>query len=156
MDNNRNLEQIEGYLNELLKGSPDFFLVKSKIKPTNNIKLYLDSDKGIRVEDCIQFNRQLRKKIEEENLFGEEDFSLEVSSPGVDEPLLLHRQYVKNIGRTLLVELQDGTQAEGDLKNVADENITLEITEGKGKKAVITTRDIPFDQIKKSTIQIKF
>ena len=156
MDSKQALEQVENYLAELLKDRPDTFLVRSKVKPTNNIKLYLDSDTGIRVEDCIQINRSLRRQIEETGMFGDEDFSLEVSSPGLDEPLVLHRQFVKNVGRGLEVELHDGGHVEGDLKATSETGIELETTEGKGKKAVTKMIEIPFGNIKKATVQIKF
>jgi Uncharacterized protein conserved in bacteria len=70
-------------------------LVQVKIKPTNNIKVFLDGDNGITIEDCIKVNRKLYAEIEELAMYPDGDFSLEVSSPGVGEPLLLQRQYVK-------------------------------------------------------------
>jgi len=84
------------------------------------------------------------------------DFSLEVSSPGIDEPLKLLRQYKKNIGRTIEVITNDDTKKEGLLKEVADEAITIEQTEGKGKKAVVLNTTISFADIKQTKVLIKF
>ena len=85
----------------------DIFLVSIKIKPTNNFKIYLDADGGLGIEKCIKINRALYKVMEEMGLYPDGDFSLEVSSPGVDEPLKLLRQYKKNIGRNVEVTTND-------------------------------------------------
>ena len=94
--------------------------------------------------------------MEELAIFPEGDFSLEVSSPGIDEPLKLHRQYLKNIGRNVEVLLQDSTKKEGKLTEASEESITIEYVEGKGKKAVQHQLVIPFAEIKQTTVQIKF
>lgn len=73
----------------------DIFLVSIKIKPTNNYKIYLDADGGLGIEKCIKINRALYKIMEEMAIHPDGDFSLEVSSPGIDEPLKLLRQYKK-------------------------------------------------------------
>jgi ribosome maturation factor RimP len=65
----------------------DIFLVSIKIKPTNNYKIYLDADGGLGIEKCIKINRALYKIMEEMAIHPDGDFSLEVSSPGIDEPL---------------------------------------------------------------------
>ena len=90
------------------KKTEDVFLVELKVSPGNNLKVFLDADKGVTIDTCISINRALYKKIEEDDLFPNGDFSLEVSSPGVDEPLKLHRQYKKNIGRNVEVVMNDG------------------------------------------------
>ena len=94
--------------------------------------------------------------MEEMGIYPEGDFSLEVSSPGLDEPLKLLRQYKKNIGRDVEVTMMDELKKEGKLTAVTDDNITIAYTEGKGKKAIVKTEAIPFDTIKQTKIQIKF
>jgi len=94
--------------------------------------------------------------IEEAALYPEGEFSLEVSSPGVDEPLKTQRQYNKNIGRSLEIVFTDGTKKEGKLIQVAEADIIIEFTEGKGKKAVTQQLVIPFNNIKTTTVQVKF
>ena len=88
----------------------NIFWVNVKIKPTNNIKVFIDGDNGISIEKCVQFNRKLYKMIEEASIIPPVNFLLEVSSPGVDEPLKFHRQYTKNIGRFVEVIFNDGTK----------------------------------------------
>lgn len=150
------LQKLADIANEVIKDDSQFFLVNIKIKPTNNVKVYLDGDSGITIEKCIQFNRKMAAIIEETGILPADNFSLEVSSPGIDSPLLLHRQYVKNKGRLLEVTLQDETIVVGKLIDVADAQIVLEVTTGKGKKAVTEPKEISFDQIKKAVVQIQF
>lgn len=150
------LQQIEKLVDETLAAEPQYFRVQVKIKPTNNVKVFIEGDNGITIEKCVQFNRSLYKKLEEIALFPDGDFSLEVSSPGVGEPLREHRQYNRNIGRDIEVVFIDGTKKEGKLLQVADADIIIETTEGKGKKAVTQQLVIPFNNIKTTTVQIKF
>jgi ribosome maturation factor RimP len=156
MANETIIAQLEGMMNDLLKDEPKDFLVSIRIKPTNNIKIFLDSDEGISIEKCVRYNRKLYSRLEEMAMFPDGNFSLEISSPGVDEPLKLHRQYVKNIGRDVLVTFNDATQKEGKLLEVTDTDIIIEQTIGKGKKAVKQQFVAPFENIKSATVQIKF
>lgn len=143
-------EKIE----ELIEGST-LFLVEIKIKPTNNIKIFLDGDNGVTIEAVSRLNRALYKHMEETEMFPDGDFSLEVSSPGVDEPLKFLRQYKKNLGRKVEITLSDAEiPVEGVLKEVTDEEITIEETIGK-KKEKKETR-VPFSNIKKTVVQISF
>lgn len=150
------LKKIEQLVTELLSSEPEYFLIEVKVKPTNNIKVYIDGDKGISIEKCVYFNRKLYKKIEEAALFPAGDFSLEVSSPGVDKPLKLQRQYLKNIGRNVEVSFNDGSKKEGKLLQATNQDIILEQTSGKGKKAEKQQLVIPFSNIKTTTVQIQF
>ena len=156
MANEAHFQEIEKLVNDLLAEEPQYFCVSLRIKPTNNIKLFLDGDNGLPILKCVQLNRKLYKMIEELGIYPEGEFSLEVSSPGVDEPLLLHRQYVKNIGREVEVIFTDDTRKEGKLLEVAESDISIEHTAGKGKKAVTQQVVIPFINIKSTTVQIKF
>jgi ribosome maturation factor RimP len=156
MEKDEQIRLLEKLVNEHLAEAPQFFLVQVRIKPTNNIKVYVDGDKGITIEDCIRLNRKLYKQLEEMAIYPDGDFSLEVSSPGVGEPLLLHRQYTRNLGRLLEVTQLDGSVHTGELKAVTEESIELEISSGKGKKATVTQQQIPINQIKEATVQIKF
>ena len=150
------LELIQQFVDELLTDYTDLFCVEIKIKPTNNIKVFLDGDQGVTIEKCVRINRKLYKLIEEANVFAEGDFSLEVSSPGVDEPLKLVRQYKKNMGRDLELLLVGDVKKEGKLIEVLEKEIVIESIAGKGKKAITTKENIVFDQIKKATVLINF
>ncbi len=149
-----NLEAIQKILLSLL--TDDIFLVEMKVKPINNIKIFIDADAGLGIEKCTRINRRLYRQVEEMGFYPEGDFSIEVSSPGLDAPLKLHRQYVKNIGRAVEVTLLDATVQEGTLLAVNEEQITIENTEGKGKKAITKQIDIAIADVKQTLVQIKF
>ena len=149
-------QAIEDFVNGQLTGSEDVFLVEVKLIPGNNIKVFLDADNGITIEKCIKINRALYNQIEESELFPNNDFSLEVSSPGVEEPLKLHRQYKKNIGRTVEITLNDETKKEGKLTTVNDDEVIIEEKTGQGKKAVLTTTNILFNQVKHTKVLVTF
>jgi ribosome maturation factor RimP len=147
---------VEDQTVEIIKEHEDLFLVQVKIDAKNNIKVFLDGDKGITIGQCTGVNRSLYKFLEEQEYFPNGDFSLEVSSFGAEESLILNRQYTKNIGRELDVLLKDGTKWLGKLMESNMQNITLEITKGKGKKAEISAEIINLEDIKSAKIQIKF
>ena len=150
------IQVIESMVQNLLGAEPDYFLVEIKMKPTSNVKVFLDGDKGISIEKCVQYNRALYKKIEENHLFPSDDFSLEVSSPGLDQPLKSFRQYKKNIGRLIEVVLPDGTRKDGRMIELTEDGIILEETKGKNKKKQVSNHTILFNNIKTTTIQIVF
>ncbi len=150
------IQAIEALIAKLLSDSEDIFLVSLRIKPTNNIKVFLDADAGLNIDKCVKINRAMYRTMEEEGWYPDGNFSLEVSSPGIDEPLKLIRQYKKNIGRNVEVTMNDETKLEGKLLAVLEESITIEFTEGKNKKAVIVTKEIPFNQVKQTIVLIAF
>ena len=156
MEPNLLIDKVKTIIDSFLEAESTYFMVQIKVKPTNNIKVFLDGDHGLPIEKCTYFNRKLYKAIEEEAWFPEGDFSLEVSSPGVDEPLLLKRQYNKNVGRKVQVTMLDGNIKEGTLITVAEADILVEWTEGKGKKALQQQLLIPFENIKSTIVQIQF
>ncbi|MBK8609557.1 MAG: ribosome maturation factor [Chitinophagaceae bacterium] len=154
MTQDTQIQAVEKLVGPLLQD--DIFLVNIKIKPTNNFKIYVDADSGLGIEKCIKINRALYKIMEEMGMYPEGDFSLEVSSPGLEEPLKLLRQYKKNIGREVEVITRDDQKKDGKLTAVSDEKITIEYTEGKGKKAVQKADEILFSDIRQTKVQIKF
>jgi ribosome maturation factor RimP len=138
------------------------FVVEVKHLPGDKINVFIDSDTGLQLDHCATISRFLESEIEENGWLGEK-YTLDVSSPGVDNPLKLKRQYHKNIGREVSVELEDTHKhIKGVLTEVNDEFITVELEEkvrleGKKKKEWVTTRhEVPFDQIKKTIVKISF
>jgi ribosome maturation factor RimP len=153
---NETVKIVEGMVQSVLAAETGYFLVDVRIKPTNNVKVFIDGDQGISIEKCVQFNRALYKKLEEAALFPGGDFSLEVSSPGLDEPLKLHRQYKKNIGRQVELVLQDGSKVEGRLLEVSEDGVIVEETRGRNKKKEVINHTFLFDNIKTTKIQVVF
>lgn len=156
MSTETQVQAIERMIQELLAEDSAYFLVEVRIKPTNNVKIFLDGDQGITIEKCIAINRALYKQLEGSGLFPGDDFSLEVSSPGLDEPLKLFRQYQKNVGRMVEVLLKDGSKTEGKLLEVQENAISVEETKGKNKKKEVIQHLFQFDDIKSTKIQIVF
>ena len=150
------LVEVQNLLDSILAEEQEYFCVNMKIKPTNNFKIFIDGDNGITIEKCVSFNRKLYKLIEAQSYFPEGDFSLELSSPGIDEPLKLVRQYTKNIGRNIEIVFNDDTKKEGKLLAVTETEITIETSEGKGKKQIIEQVLIAFENIKTAVVQVSF
>ena len=135
------------------------FIVELTISAKNVIRLELDKyEGGVTVEDCMSVSRNIEHNLDRE----EEDFELHVSSAGLDKPLRVHAQYVKNVGRGLEVLLKSGEKTEGTLTEVTDEHLVLSSSEkrqieGKKKKEVVElTREIRFSEIQEAKIVISF
>ena len=156
------LKNIENCLDDIIGQLKTVFKVGVKINSGNNIIVLLDADDGITIDKCTKVNRELYKYIEEMELFPGGNFSLEVSSPGVDEPLKLQRQYQKNIGRTVQVLMLDGSTHEGKLAAIDEQNFTVEEKDyrkdGKpnSNKALKKKITISFNQIKHTKVLVTF
>jgi ribosome maturation factor RimP len=147
------ISKIEALLAPLLEGT-DMFVTNLQIEPGNNIKLFLDADEGLNVQKSVSINRQLVAQIDELGWYPNGDYSLEVSSPGVDEPLRSIRQYKKNIGRTLAVTNIEDLEQIGALKAVTEVGISLEVKINKKKETALV--EVPFENIKQSIVQVIF
>jgi ribosome maturation factor RimP len=150
------IQAVEQRINQLLATRPSHFLVDIRIKPTNNIKVFIDADEGVSIADLIEYNRKLYRQLEDSGMYPDGNFSLEVSSPGLDEPLKMLRQYKKNVGRYVEITLNDGSRKEGKLVETTEDGVVVETETGKGKKKETKQESILFDQIKTTKIQIKF
>lgn len=166
MSTETQIQAIENLVTAIIADDPAVFLVEIRIKPTNNVKIFLDGDNGITIEQCISINRALFKQVEGSGLFPNDDFSLEVSSPGLDEPLKLPRQFRKNIGRLVEIMLHDGAKLEGKLTDVKEDSITVEEIKSKkpisqkhkptAKQVELVLRELPLKDVKSTKIQITF
>ena len=150
-------EKVHQLVMEGLQEKPSIFLIDLTITEAFKIIVTLDGDAGVQLQDCIDISRALEQNLDRE----EQDFSLEVASVGVGSPLKLVRQYIKNIGRLLIVKLAKET-IEAQLIE-ADENfITLawEAREpkkiGKGKETVQKRQEIPYSDIKEAIVTVTF
>jgi ribosome maturation factor RimP len=136
----------------------DCFVVEIN-QSNKTLDVFVDSDSGMSFAKCQRISRHLEGYLDEEKPLGE-DYTLNVSSPGVDRPLKFHRQYVKNIGRTLEVTTTDGDTYSGELLSATPSEITLSvkrrIKEGKRKKTVVEDIQIATDAIQKSIVKISF
>ena len=129
-------------------------VVVSARKGPKKVMVLLDGDQGVTIDDCANLSRELSKALDELKEL-EESYMLEVSTPGLDQPLVLHRQYKKNIGRGLKVKLQDEI-LEGILTEVFDQKLILTQYVGSGKKKEMKTLEIPFSEIDKAFVLVSF
>ncbi|NQX42278.1 ribosome maturation factor RimP [Pedobacter steynii] len=149
-------KRVTALVEEKISDRPELFLVEVKMLPNNKLIIHVDGDEGISIQDCAAISRHVGFHLEEENTI-EKAYNLEVSSPGVGEPLKLQRQYVKNIGRELSVKLNGGEIKEGKLLSVEDHSITIEAkVKEKGKKAQLVETSIDFSNITETKVLISF
>jgi ribosome maturation factor RimP len=150
-------DQVETLLNDGLEEDGSLFLIDFTISADNKINVIIDGDNGVTVKDCIKISRAIEHNLDRED----QDFSLEVASAGASSPLVLPRQYKKNIGRKLAVKSGDEI-FEGNLTEVTEENIVLEWKArepkpiGKGKVTVQKRKEIDFSEIKEAKVILKF
>ena len=119
-------ENIKIYAERFLKDSEYFVveIVRGSSNRKTKISVFLDADSSVAIEKCAEVSRYVTNRVDEEMDF-EEPYTIEVSSAGLDKPLTLKRQYVKNIGRNVEVLMIDGEKIEGNLKSVEEDSITL-------------------------------
>jgi len=151
-------EKVEELLENAMEKNKSLFLIDLKISADNQITVILDGDQGVTVEDCVMVSREIEHNLDRENL----DFSLEVMSAGVSEPLSMPRQYLKNLGRNLKIKKVNGDNIEGELIAADDQGCTLTWTErepkpvGKGKVTVQKEVVLPYQDIKEAKVMITF
>ena len=150
-------DTVQTLLNTALDERQDLFLLSFSISEANAIKIIIDGDNGVLVEDCMFISRAIEHNLDRE----EHDFSLEVASAGATTPLVHIRQYIKNIGRTLEVNAK-GEKYEGVLSQANEEDIMLTWKArepkpvGKGKVTVEKEVTIPYQNITEAKVKIKF
>ncbi len=157
------IEQVTAWVEPIIAQSEEYFLVEVKVLQGNQIQVFIDADQGASINELARISRGLRKEIEEGGIFTEGKFSLEVSSPGLDEPLKKWRQYKKNIGREVEVVLKDGRKKKGILKEVTTDTILLVYKAKKKKGKKIRTaggekapESFSLDKIKSTKVSIGF
>lgn len=150
-------QKVSALLEKVFQKETALFLVDLDVSPDHRIRIVLDGDKGISLQDCIKVSRAIEQGLDRE----ETDFALEVTSAGATAPLAMARQYSKNIGREMAVKVA-GTSFEGRLTSVNGETITLEWkarepkTVGKGKVTVQKKQEIALSDIEEAKVVLKF
>ena len=137
-----------------LKDSSQFVvdvIVSSKRKP-QKVTVVVDGDAGISIDDCADISREVAKVLDD-SLVLTDSYVLEVTTPGLDQPLKLHRQYKKNIGRRMRIKVSDKV-VEGKLVGVNDSGVTIE--QGDGKKIEKSVVELKFSEIDKSIVLVSF
>ena len=130
------------------------YLVDVKVNTANSITVYIDSFKGVLLEDCLQVSKYFEDQFDREI----EDYALTVCSPGLSNPFKIKDQYINNQGKEVTVKKNDGKRISGILKKY-DKQLTLEVRKKKkGSKSDYIINDIiiPFEQIKETKLKINF
>ncbi|MDB5156817.1 MAG: ribosome assembly cofactor RimP [Mucilaginibacter sp.] len=150
----RVVELVEEKIAEIER--PDLFLVSAKLHSNGKLIILVDGDNGIGIAECVQISRYVGFKLEEEDII-KTPYNLEVSSPGIDTPLTLARQYTKNIGRNLAIKMADGSKREGNLTAITEDAVMIEEKiKQKGKKDELVESVIPIEQITETKVLISF
>lgn len=149
---------VKDLLDQGLEERQDLFLIEFQVGEDNAIKVVIDGDNGVLVEDCMFISRAIEHNLDRED----QDFSLEVTSAGATTPLKHQRQYKKNIGRTLAVKTSGNQNIEASLVSADEESILLEWKTrepkpiGKGKVTVKKQSKIDYKDILEAQVVIKF
>lgn len=149
--------QIIDIINEKLEAD-GYFLVSAEVKPSNQIIVFLDGEKGVPIDYCVQISRLIENSFDREA----EDFSLEVSSAGIGQPFKVPRQYAKNIGRSVEVMTKDSKKITGILTEASQTGFIIKEEkmvkpEGKKKKELqVFNHAFNFDEVKFVKEIIKF
>jgi len=151
------VEKIKEMAQSHLK-DPGHFVVDvilSKHKPYK-VTVILDGDHGITIDDCSLLSRAISEDLDTIDLI-KDNYTLEVGTPGLDQPLKLKRQYARNVGRSLKIHQKDKSIMQGLLIETADEKIVIETeAKEKGKKKEFIKTEIPFSEIEKAFVMVSF
>lgn len=149
--------EIADFVNSRLADS-DYFLVEVKVSPANDIEVTVDSPEGVDIDHCVELSRAIEENFDREK----EDYSLQVGSAGLTEPLKVRRQYEMHLGDNMEVLAADGKKYRGTLDSLDDTGFTLIIAEkvkAEGEKKA-HFEDVPrhfdFDKIKYTKYMLEF
>jgi len=141
---------IRDLANSHLEGT-DRFVVSVAVKPDNRIRIFIDSDTFVLIEHCIVLSKFIESNLDR----GVEDFELNVSSSGLDQPYKLPRQYEKNIGREVSVLLKDNKKLEGTLVAADTESFDIKVITKEKKVITETVHKFLYPDIKETKEIIK-
>ena len=141
--------KIEKIVNESLSES-DKFLVEAFVSSSNVVDVFLDGDNGISIQECVKISRLIESSFDREV----EDYELRVSSPGLNRPFKLIRQFKKYLDREIEVIDQEDKKVTGKLVSVSEEGFELERKMGKKGKEV-AVQEYLFESIKEAKPFIK-
>jgi ribosome maturation factor RimP len=138
--------------------SSDNYLVDVEISSDNRIVIEIDNDKGVCIDDCVELSHYLEEHLDRDA----EDFELEVGSAGITSPFKILRQYVKNIGNDIEMQLKSGVKLTGVLKSADEKGAVITVkkqVKPEGAKRKMTVEEdqfYPFDEIKYTKYLISF
>ncbi len=143
--------EIQDLANNWLNNT-DKFPVEVKVKAGNIITVLIDGDTGVTIDDCIRLSKHIESNLDRDA----EDFELRVSSFGADKPLVMKRQYKKNVGRELKIVLNDETSITGRLESVDEEQLDIRTKGEKKKGGKPGEYKVRFEDIKEAVVVLSF
>ncbi|MFO7656786.1 MAG: ribosome assembly cofactor RimP [Bacteroidales bacterium] len=149
--------QIQSIINQKLE-EDNIFLIELSVDSKNRIKVIIDTQEGISIAKCVEISRLIESNLDRE----QDDYDLEVTSPGIDRPLTLPFQFVKNLGRQLSVTTQSGLQVKGTLLFADNVKLELETTtkektgNSKKKETMIKKLAIDYKEIQLAKVILTF
>lgn len=141
---------------QAIEGS-DLFVVQVTVTRDNIITVDLDSDTSVDIDQCIMVNDAVLAALDRDV----EDYELTVGSYGITSPLIVRRQYDKNVGQEVEVLTRDGRKLKGMLAAVSDDGFTIEVTtrvrpEGKKRpETVMVPEQLAWNLVKQTRCLIK-
>lgn len=135
-----------------------YYLVEVVIKGSDvrkKVLVLIDGDNGVNIEVCASISRQIGHTLEENETL-DNAYTLEVSSPGIDHPLLLTRQYQGRVGKRLKITLKTGEEVIGKLLKLTEETLSVLKETKKGKKTETEEIELTINDIEKSFVLISF
>ncbi len=112
------------------------------------LRVAVDKDGGVTLDEVAEATREVNRVLDGSDVMGEQPYTLEVTSRGVDRPLTLPRHWRRNAGRLVKVTLADGSAATGRIIESTDESVTLEIGGAR--------REVAYGEVKKALVQVEF
>lgn len=137
---------IERYI-----GGTDKYLVDIEVTKTNVVDVYVDGDEGITISECVDISRFIESNFDRDL----EDYELRVSSPGLDKPFRLRRQYARNINREVRLVLKNGGEVTGKLTEYTEDKLVLQ-TAGKKKKKEERRVEVYFEDLREGWPVVSF
>ncbi|MFC9428556.1 ribosome maturation factor RimP [Streptomyces sp. NPDC056987] len=149
-------ERLRGLL-EPLVSAKDLDLEEIEVSRAGRrrvLRIVVDSDEGVDLDECAELSRSISVKLDETDAMGEDEYQLEVTSPGAERPLTEHRHYLRAVGRLARIQLHEGGEVVARILTVDDGGLDLEVPGVKGRKP--TARRVEFAQIAKARVEIEF
>ena len=112
------------------------------------LRVAVDKDGGVTMDEIAEATKQVSALLDSSDVMGEQPYTLEVTSPGVDRPLTLPRHWRRNAGRLVKVDLQSGGSLTGRILDCGEDDAELETDEGR--------RTVTFAEVGKARIQVEF
>ena len=147
-------DSIRADIESFIAGTAQY-LVDIKLSP-GKLAVYIDKQEGITLEECISLNKHLIELWEPTGFL--EKHEIEISSPGMDMPFKIYKQYIRRIGKPIRVIDHEGKIFSGLLESANDSTFTiLSVSEKKGKGKKETTEELKnfsYENIKEARLNL--